>query len=73
MRTTMTAKEAAAYLGISYWLVLELSKQKRLKHVRAGKRVLFRKESLDEWMSLQEELSVKKESTTQGILKKIEI
>lgn len=53
-RATMTAKEAATYLGISYWLVLEMVKRGSLKSIRAGSRVLFRKSALDDWMASQE-------------------
>lgn len=60
---TFTAQEAAAYIGVSYWLILELAKRKQIKHIRAGTGrgiVLFRKESLDEWLSSKEDESVKK-------------
>lgn len=53
-RITLTAKEASEYLGVSYWLILEMSKRKELPHIRAGKRVLFRKEALLAWMREQE-------------------
>lgn len=75
-RSTLLAKEAAEYLGISYWLILELAKQKKIPHTRAGKRVIFRKESLDKWMDQQEELNssgnANEENVTHGILRKIE-
>ena len=29
-RTTLTAKEAAEYLGISYWLITQLVKRKQI-------------------------------------------
>ena len=43
-RTTLTAKEAAEYLGISYWLITQLVKRKQIPCSRVGKRILFRKE-----------------------------
>ena len=46
-RTTLTAKEAAEYLGISYWLITQLVKRKQIPCSRVGKRILFRKEALD--------------------------
>lgn len=55
---TMTAKEAAEYIGVSYWHLLETAKRKQIPHVRVGARVLFRKETLDRWMANQEVLSV---------------
>lgn len=56
----MKAKEAAAYVGISYWLLLELTKKHELPFIAAGGRKLFRKESLDLWMANQEAQSVQK-------------
>ena len=46
-RTTLTAKEAAEYLGISYWLITQLVRRKQIPCSRVGKRILFRKEALD--------------------------
>lgn len=54
-RVTLSAKEAAAYLGISYWLILELVKRGELNCVKAGGRKLFRQSGLDAWMAKQEE------------------
>lgn len=53
-RVTLTAKEAATYLGISYWLILELVKRGELNCVKAGGRKLFRQSGLDDWMTRQE-------------------
>ena len=58
-RSTLKAKEAAAYLGVSYWLLLEMAKRGEVPHIRAGKLVLFRKEALDDWMRQQEQLSIR--------------
>lgn len=41
-RTTLTAKEAAEYLGISYWFVTQLVKRRQLPCIRIGNRLLFR-------------------------------
>jgi len=54
-RATLTAKEAAEYLGISYWLLLELVKRGKMKVIRAGGRYLFRESSLIVWMDQQEQ------------------
>ena len=59
MRSTFTAKEASAYLGISYWLILEMAKRGEVPHFRAGKIVLFRQQTLDDWMGWQEQLNAK--------------
>ena len=50
-RTTLTAKEAAEYLEISYWLITQLVKRKQIPCSRVGKRILFRKEALDIYLS----------------------
>ncbi len=54
-RVTFNAQEAAKYLGISYWLILELVKRGKLNCISAGGRKLFRQQALDLWMSRQEE------------------
>lgn len=53
-RTTLTAKEAAEYLGISYWLITQLVRRKQIPCSRVGKRILFRKEALDIYLSKKE-------------------
>lgn len=59
-RTTLTAKEAAKYLGISYWLITQLVKRKQIPCSRVGKRILFRKEILDIYLSEKEKNSLEK-------------
>ena len=59
-RTTLTAKEAAEYLGISYWLITQLVKRKQIPCSRVGKRILFRKEALDIYLSKKEKISLEK-------------
>ncbi|PEM87326.1 excisionase family DNA-binding protein [Bacillus toyonensis] len=54
-RGTMTAKEAANYLGISIDLIYKESIYGSLPCIRIGRRKLFRKEALDRYM-LQQEL-----------------
>lgn len=58
MRITMKAKDAAEYLGCSYWLLLELVKKKEIPCVLMGNRKLFRKVTLDQWLVNMESLSV---------------
>lgn len=57
-RTTLTAKEAAEYLGISYWLITQLVRRKQIPCSRVGKRILFRKEALDNYLSSKEDDSI---------------
>ena len=53
-KATLSSKEAAEYLGISYWLLLEMVKRKEITPIRAGGRYLFRQSGLDAWMDRQE-------------------
>ncbi len=71
---TFTAQEAANYLGISYWLILELVKRKQIPCTNLGRRKLFRKQALDDWMTEQEEISqVKEEESIEnyGVLRRV--
>ena len=49
-RTTLTMKETAEYLGVSYWLVTQLVRRKQIPCSRVGGKVLFRKEALDNYL-----------------------
>lgn len=66
----MTANEAAKYIGISYWLLLDMAKKNEIPVIRCGRRKLFRKETLDRWMSNQE--TQVSESDNYGKLRRIE-
>ena len=59
-RTTLTMKETAEYLGVSYWLVNQLVRRKQIPCARVGGRVLFRVKALDEYLSAKEENSLNK-------------
>ena len=59
-RTTLTMKETAEYLGISYWLVNQLVRRKQISCARVGGRVLFRVQALNEYLREKEENSIKK-------------
>lgn len=59
-RTTLTMKETAEYLGISYWLVNQLVRRKQIPCARVGGRVLFRVQALDEYLKEREESSIKR-------------
>ena len=49
------AKEAAAYLRISYWSTVTRAKKGLIPSFTIGSRVLFRKDTLDEWMRTREQ------------------
>lgn len=57
-RTTYTTQMAKDYLGISYWLLLKMVKEKKIPHIRAGNLILFRKAALDNWLTEQEAASI---------------
>lgn len=53
-RTTLTMKEAAEYLGISYWLVNQLVRRKQIPCSKVGGKYLFRVQALDEYLKNME-------------------
>ena len=57
-RTTLTMKEAAKYLGISYWLINQLVRRKQIPCSKVGGKFLFRVQALDEYLSKKEQESV---------------
>ena len=59
-RRTLTMKETAEYLGVSYWLVNQLVRRKQIPCARVGGRVLFRVQALDEYLKEKEENSIRK-------------
>ncbi|OPY59444.1 MAG: Helix-turn-helix domain protein [Pelotomaculum sp. PtaU1.Bin035] len=68
----MTAKEAAGYIGVSYWLLLELVKKRQIPAIHAGRRVLFRRNSLDQWMSNQEANCTLSEEFERGRIRRVQ-
>lgn len=57
-RSTLTADELAIYLGISRHHVYQLAKSGELPSIRLGRRVLFKKDSVDRFMAERETSSV---------------
>ena len=53
-RTTLTMKEAAEYLGISYWLINQLVRRRQIPCSKVGGRFLFRVQALDEYLNRKE-------------------
>lgn len=71
-RHMLEAQEAAEYLKISYWTLLNQAKKGLIPCVRVGHRVLFSQEGLDAWIADQEAKSVQLEPGNQyGVLRKI--
>lgn len=73
LKTTLTAAEAAEYLGTSYWNLLQMAKKGLIPHIRIGRRVLFRQESLETWLANQESHSLQRpgQLADKGTLRKI--
>ena len=49
-RTTLTMKEAAEYLGISYWLLNQLVRRRQIPCSKVGGKFLFRVQVLEEYL-----------------------
>ena len=56
-RITLTMREAAEYLGISYWLINQLVK--KIPYSKVGGKFLFRVKALDEYLCEKERASVR--------------
>ncbi len=56
---TFTAKEAAKYLKISYWIITQLVKRGEIPYHRWGRKIFFKKINLDKFIDEQEESAVK--------------
>ena len=57
-RTTLTMKEAAEYLGISYWLINQLVRRKEIPCSKVGGKFLFRVQVLNEYLNSKERESI---------------
>ena len=57
-RTTLTMKEAAEYLGVSYWLINQLVRRREIPCSKVGGKFLFRVQVLDEYLNSKEQESV---------------
>ena len=57
--------EAAQYLGISYWLIRKLVREKKIPHYRIESKTLFTKELLDRY--IEDSLEGRKKLETKEI------
>ncbi|MFJ8528449.1 helix-turn-helix domain-containing protein [Bacillus sp. NPDC094106] len=57
-RKTITVKELSAFLGVSIDVVYEQVRKRNIPHFRVGRRILFRIETLEDWMSNKEKSSL---------------
>lgn len=53
IKHTFTVKETAQYIGVSKDLIYKMVRTKEIPFIRIGRRVLFRKESIDQWLHSQ--------------------
>ena len=58
-KITLSMQEAADYLGISYWLVNQLTRRKEIPFSKLGGKYLFRTQSLNEYLAKKEQESIK--------------
>lgn len=57
-RTTLTMKEAAEYLGVSYWLINQLVRKKQIPYCKVGGKYLFRVQALEGYLTNMEQESI---------------
>lgn len=53
-RNTLTTLETAKYLGVSQDLIFKMVREKSIPHFRIGRRILFRVESIEKWITDRE-------------------
>ena len=53
-RSTLTTLEVAKYLGVSQDLIFKMVREKSIPCFRIGRRILFRVESIDKWITERE-------------------
>lgn len=58
-RKTITAQEAADYIGVHIDTIYTMVRQKEIPHIRVRRRILFKTDTLDAWMNDQESNSCK--------------
>lgn len=71
MRETIEAKEAAELLGLSEWSVYNLARRRVLPHIKVGRRILFRRASLLDWLDEREQASVQQEPVQTGKVRQL--
>lgn len=61
-KRVLDSAEAAKYLGISYWLIRKLVREKKIPHYKIESKTLFTKEILDKYIEDSLEESKTKEN-----------
>jgi len=57
-RQTLTAREISIYLGVSTHFIYKLVRQQKIPNAKIGSRVLFKKNTIDNWINELERNSV---------------
>lgn len=52
-RSTLTVEEIAEYIGVSIDMIYKMTREKAIPHFRVGRRILFKKDSVDKWIEFQ--------------------
>lgn len=68
-RETITADEVAQILGLSTWSIYDLVRQRAIPHIRVGRRVLFRRSSILNWVDELEAASIQPEQPAGNVRK----
>ena len=55
----LNAQEAAEYLHMSYWNLMDLVRRKKIPNIRYSRKVFFRKSTLDNFIDELEASSMK--------------
>ena len=63
LKRSLDSAEAAEYLGISYWLIRKLVREKKIPHYKIESKTLFTKEILDKYIQDNLEEAKTKEKT----------
>ena len=60
-KNTLDVAEVAALLGVSHTTIYKLVREKQIPHFRIRSRILFRLESINEWIGEMESKAVSSE------------
>jgi excisionase family DNA binding protein len=53
-KLTINARELSELLGVSIDTIYKMTREKEIPHVALGRRVLYRKESIEQWLKENE-------------------
>lgn len=53
-KLTLTAKEVADLVGLSIHTIYKMTRENEIPHVQFGRRVLYRRESIEKWLKEHE-------------------